>query len=945
MLKLEEINKTYFNHANTINALSDVTLEFRESEFVSILGPSGCGKTTLLNIIGGLDRYTDGDLIINGISTKCFDEKHWDAYRNATVGFVFQSYNLIPHLNVLQNVEIALCLAGVKRKDRKALAIKSLERVGVANEMLKKPMELSGGQMQRVAIARALVNNPKIILADEPTGALDSELGLQVMDLLKEISKERLVVLVTHDSDIAKEFSDRIIRIKDGRVIEDSNPIAPEDVLEQTPSNILSDEQITNSEDDTKSLDEKREREDCCQCVDTKRKNEKKSRNSDNNIAASRFLCEKKFKKQEYKQNKISNRKKKGFNKNEIFNAMGSFFNGSKKKFCNDLKPSSMSFFTSIRLSFNNLWNKKKRTTMTVLAGSIGVIGLGLVLAFATGFNTYIANGEKTIFGMLPVGIYEYNLEYDFVTQMLNNFKNDTNVGDFKDDGKLVIGGDKVGSSVTDDFMNNLSTFVGQNKLTPEFGNYIKNLDKATAEAVNVVYGTQMNMITRAKDNNGVEFYQDVSPSYKNTSALNIVTSVFGENTLEPNGWNQLVGGKKFMEMYYEVLEGHYPVNKNEIVLVIDGNNTVSKTVLQQFGIDIYKRGGDGKVILDTFNMPTIRDDITFSEIIGDSLINNKIKLIANDDYYQKTTPTDPDSYFRKPLNNQSELQTIYNSTDNIELNVVGVLRVKPNARVSAVGCNFCYTPELGEYIKNKASESKVAIKQNELIENDINRTAFDEEMPKDVPIETSIDKFLNNVLAKTSFLKAIGVDSSPKYIKIYPSTYKMREAIENKISAWNTVNDEKIKEVDVAKIYTHNVKSLADLMRSILIGVAAISLVVSVVMLGIITSNSVIERTHEIGILRSLGARKLDIAWVFLSETSILGCGSGLFGIVTIYALCPLISLFIEKNLNIAGFLIFKPLEAFILFSISFLLTIISGVMPAISASRKNVVDAIHVD
>ena len=940
MLKLCDIVKNYTTATTTVQALRGVSLSFREHEFVSILGPSGCGKTTLLNIVGGLDRYTSGDLIIGGVSTQSFDDLHWDAYRNATIGFVFQSYNLIPHLSVLENVELALSLVGEKKKVRRAKAIEALRKVGIEGEMNKRPNQLSGGQMQRVAIARAIVNDPKIILADEPTGALDSELSVQVMDILREISKTRLVIMVTHNDELAKAYSTRICKFRDGQLIEDTNPYDYEVVQDTTPApeewervdeningidlesqNKVTSEECAAAEDilttDTESLDGD---------VGDVHIVESPSDVDYDSLAIQPN--------EEHK--KVSNRKRKKQMKSmradnrEIFDRLGlnSLSKKHKKKDA-AFKPTSMSAGMAFNLSLRNLISKKRRTFLTAFAGSIGIIGLGLVLAISNGFNVFVNDMQTETLAGVPLGVYEYNVEASAIMDLMSNLatsKPGNNA--YPDSDKIIISSDS-GNSTSSSFTNILNAFfksVSKNDLNEGFANYMAKMPTDYYSARSVFYGVQYNLVTMTVDEYGRTAYKNVSQKPKASDVMTIATSILGESGVQPQYWQVLVGDENNMLSSYELIgkNSRYPQNKNELLLCIGQSNEIDMALLEEFGI----------------STAGIEED----NLNADYFINNvSFKLIHNNKYYEHYQ----NGFFGTPTDKQDELKKMYDEAEE-ELKVVGVIRPKKGARASYVSSAICYTPELAEFVVNSAYYSEIAIAQRDLKPTSTRNTVMASQprlTDDDLTSSMSITAMLDKKLEYTSFLKAIGATKAPTYINLYPETYEQKINIGNYIKSWNTWHRGNIGYFDVSEMFIYNLTMVIDLVSIMLIAVASISLVVSTVMIGVITSNSVIERTREIGILRALGARKRDVRNVFIAETSLIGLAGGILGIIMTYILCPIISLIIGAVSGVDNLLHFHPLHAFILVVLSLVLTVISGILPAIGASRKNVVDALRVD
>ena len=925
MLKLTNVTKIYQMGEYQVNALRGISLAFRESEFVSIIGASGCGKSTMLNIIGGLDRYTTGDLIIGDTSTKDFRAEQWDAYRNATIGFVFQNYNLIPHLTVLENVALALSLSGVTKAERNKRAVEALEKVGMGAELKKKPSQLSGGQMQRVAIARALVNNPKIVLADEPTGALDSELSIQVMNVLKEVAQDRLVIMVTHNNELADTYSTRIIKLNDGLVERDSNPYDWDPLEEENLQYVYSDKYLAEHNDVSSD-------------------------------ASSEVAVEK---------SELS-AKDKLLKKLSFLNSLGigGTIKGSKSPF----KATSMKAKTAFQLSLKNLITKKRRTFLTSFAGSIGIISLALVLSMSNGVNVYVDNMQTSILASVPMGIYEYSMDYSVLEKLfgamesaasgeITNPNLNSGVSSFPTDKEVYIddgsnaAADSM-SSMINGLISQVASSIGENAITDEYVQYIKNMDDDWYKAIQNYYGVQMNILSKNLNNEGTAYeYKDVSPKTKVTHAMNIAMQVLGGNGLEPNNWYQLAGGDDFVGEYYDVIGGRYPTAYNEIVMVVDTYNNISITALEQFGVDVYQRNADGSVVKDENDKPVYRQSISF-----DDILSQEFKLIYNNDYYTKGA----DDYFT--INSASE--ELYNKGETLK--VVGILRVKPNSMVSFFGSSFCYTSALGERVLNNASNSDVTIAQKQSIESGSDKVIikgykFNGEPITTIPIDADIDNknassfqiminmmsFMTDGLKGTSFKKSLGIDTNPVYMYIYPSDFNSKQAINDYLDDWNETHteDEIVEYFDISEMFIQTVRSVIDLMTYILVAVASISLIVSCVMISIVTSNSVVERTREIGILRSLGARKKDISRVFDAETAIIGSFSGVLGVGIAYALIPLINLIIGNASGVYSLLNLNPIHAVALVILSLGLTILSGLIPSQSAARKNMVDALRIE
>lgn len=991
MLQLKDVVKDYPTATTTVHALRKVSLNFRESEFVAILGPSGCGKTTMLNIIGGLDRYTSGDLVIGGVSTADFDDEHWDAYRNATIGFVFQSYNLIPHLTVLENVELALSLVGEKKKARRAKAVAALHKVNMHEEIDKKPNQLSGGQMQRVAIARAIVNDPKIILADEPTGALDSELSVQVMDILQELSKNRLVIMVTHNAELAYQYATRICRFKDGQLIEDTNPYDPETEIEgQTAETETVIEKIASEASDEKIVLE----EVTTDNIEKVESVQTSTLSAQNNAINSQNVQNDG---EPDKKKKTSNHKRKvamrnvGEESNAIFDKLGlNSLSKKKKKRDKAFKPTSMSAGMAFGLSLKNLVSKKRRTLLTSFAGAIGIIGLALVLSIYNGFNIYLAKMETEMLSGVPLGVYQYNVSsnamMELMTSMMETQPNDSQTS-YPDSDEIKVSSSssydgamaKMMLSIVKSFMDG----VTKNDITVEFADYMKAMPKEYYTAMNISYGLRYNLVRKTFDANGNVAYKDVSQQPRPLTTTAIATTVLGENGLQAKYWQELAANEEIMMNSYDFIgEGsRFPKNKNEVLLCVNSDNSVNVDLLSAFGIDTYKKDKNGVIVRDEDGKPVKLDT---SNMSYDYFIGQTFKLIDNDSYYVYDEETGKyennvgigkaksdgsegssgfnplsDSESKKLLwsyDDSSESQTLlkqmYDASGE-EIKVVGVIRAKKNAEHAYVSSAICYTSALAESTLESAQNSQLVQRQLALsaASNNKTPTVFDGVRLNDsVDFASSAGSSIAAItgipaLQYTYYMRAIGADRSPYYITVYPNDSDQKTNSGNYISTWQKSGKGNIGYFDMSEMLLVNMRGILDLVSAMLIAVAAISLVVSTVMIGVITSNSVVERTREIGILRAIGARKQDIRNVFIAETSLIGLASGLFGILVTYVLCPLISLVIKAVTGIGSLLHFHPLHALILVCLSLLLTVISGIIPAIMASRKNVVDALRVD
>ncbi|MDF2538492.1 MAG: putative transporter ATP-binding/permease protein [Herbinix sp.] len=798
-LKLTDIMKTYMN-GDIVQALKGVSLEFRENEFVSILGPSGCGKTTLLNIIGGLDRYDSGNLELGGLSTKNFKDADWDAYRNRSIGFVFQSYNLISHQSILQNVEIALTLSGVSTSERRRRAKEALKSVGLENQIKKRPNQLSGGQMQRVAIARALVNNPEIILADEPTGALDSQTSIQVMEILKEISKTRLVIMVTHNGDLANKYSSRIINLLDGEVLSDSNPLF--------------------KDGDNKKQDVIRE---------------------------------------------TINKKK--------------------------LKKTSMSMTTATSLSFKNLMTKKGLTILTSFAGSIGIIGVALVLALSSGLSEYIQTMQSDSLSGVPITINEAPINVD--SNIMMNDITGERTSDFEKftDENILYRYDSAAN-----------TKQHTNVLTQEYLNYVSKIETELPNAVNAVSyskGVDINLLAKGEDT--VVHYQTTADSSGEGYSEGFPGAISKGSGLY---WQEMPDNKNFVLSLYDLIgEGsRLPSGKNEVAIVVDEYNRIDTAFFEQLGIT-----------LDT-------DNYELSDFIGKTIL----KVIPNDSFYTQTN----NGLFTAAA--PSQYNDLYNNADGLELTITGILRVKSTASVSGyLSEGLVYTTALTDYVLDNAQNSSIATAQKK----------SDNDVITNMP-------FTDNK-AKTAKLFSLGANTTTTGISIYPKDNDGKQKITKYLDAYNAGKADKAQIIysDQADMISSLTGTLLDTISYVLIAFAAISLVVSTIMIAIITYVSVIERTKEIGILRSVGARKKDISRLFNAETLIIGFVAGLLGVGITYLLSIPINLLISSLVGINGIASLPILYAGLLILGSMLLTLIAGFIPSRMAAKKDPVEALRTE
>ena len=822
MLELKKITKTYEVGTFKQTALDNVTINFRNNEFVSILGPSGSGKTTLLNIIGGLDRYDSGELIINEMSTKKFKDSDWDTFRNHRVGFVFQSYNLISHQTILSNVELALTLSGVTKEERIKKAKETLEKVGLKEHINKKPNQLSGGQMQRVAIARALVNDPDILLADEPTGALDTSTSKEIMKLLKEIAKEKLVIMVTHNPELAEKYSTRIISIKDGKIINDTNKY------------------------DGKENTEKSEEE----------------------------------------------RKKK-------------------------TKKTSMSFKTALNLSFNNLLTKKGRTILTAFAGSIGIIGIALILSLSNGVDNYIKRVQEDTLTSYPLTIEKATSDMssmmldlanqnkrvehtdnkiysnDLMTSLVESMSNDIKINNLKEFKKYL----EENKEIIDDFVNDVR--------------YTYNLDLQ-------IYSKDTTKITRL---NPSTVFSSFMYSQQDKSSMNNNQYMASQM----NVFRELSENTTLIKNTYDIVAGRLPKSKEEVILIVDNYNEISDYALYAIGLKDQDE-------LTEMTMKIMKgeslDEPKQSIYSYDDILGIEFKLILNTDYYQKQ-----DSIW---INKSTDTEHMKNIIDNgLTLKVVGIVKPNEESSIQTSG-EIGYTTDLTKYVISSIKNTEIAKEQ--------------------------IDSKDINILTNSSFgamstyemsLNNLGIidEENPSSINIYPKDFKSKDEIIRIINEYNEEKEIQEKEdlvisyTDYVGILMNSVTNIVDVISYVLIAFVSISLIVSSIMIGVITYISVLERTKEIGILRAIGARKKDISRVFNAETFIVGLIAGVLGISITSILNIPINIIIENLSGINNVSTLPPIAAIILVIISISLTVIAGLIPSNYASKKDPVVALRTE
>lgn len=912
MLQIQNICKKYVTGDLVQTALDNVSLNLRDNEFVAILGPSGSGKTTMLNIIGGLDRYDSGDLIINGISTKKYKDRDWDSYRNHTIGFVFQSYNLIPHQSVLSNVELALTISGISRSERRRRAKEALEKVGLGNQLHKRPNQMSGGQMQRVAIARALVNNPDILLADEPTGALDSETSVQVMELLKAVAKDRLVVMVTHNPELANEYATRIVRVKDGHIVDDTDPYEIEQKLEEP-------------------------------------------------------------------QHK-------------------------------NMGKASMSILTALSLSFNNLRTKKGRTFLTAFAGSIGIIGIALILSFSNGVNTYITDIQKSTMTSYPISIEAQTIDLTSIMQKGQSSMKDSDVT-HELDGVYSNGTDiEMASSITTSFTKNNLT---------EFKKYMDNPDSEIRKHIRengIVYSYNTKFDVFTYDSEGAFVNTDGSTlkSSSQTSATNMMADMSSDNgmtmmtgsTGKTNNFTELLPGSDSASVSqavtdaYDVLYGNWPSSYDEAVLVMNKNNEISSAVLYQLGIlptseykEIMKRIDAGEeVTMDT-------EKISYEDIC-----NKEYYLLPASDMYVK----DDNGNYKSIVSDNASLKD--KAADGIKLKISGIVRQNDDNDNALINKAVGYTKALTDYLMDYADKSEVVKAQRE--NKDINITngmafspaddaakiadartyltnlgvsdkasmfknmmqmvyADNQQMYTQLmamgeaqqaamldsylenPDDSTLLSIYNSYISTGNYddnMESFGVisEDAPSAINIYVDSFEAKDAVSDCIKKYNegASEDDKISYTDYVGLLMNSVTTIINVITYVLIAFVAVSLIVSSIMIGIITYISVLERTKEIGILRAIGASKRNISQVFNAETFIIGFCSGIIGIaITLLLLIPCNSIIHAVTDSTAVNAALPPVSAVVLIILSMVLTFIGGLIPAKNAAKKDPVTALRTE
>lgn len=799
MLQLQHISKKYTTGEFTQTALDDVNLSFRENEFVAILGPSGSGKTTCLNLIGGLDRYDEGDLLINGTSTRQFKDRDWDAYRNNSVGFVFQNYNLISHMSVIGNVEMGMTLSGIEPAVRRRKAEEVLERVGLKDHMHKKPGQLSGGQMQRVAIARALANDPDIILADEPTGALDTTTSAQIMDLIREIAGDKLVVMVTHNPELAERYADRLVQFRDGKVVSDSNP--PE-------------EEAVSSD---------------------------------------------------YR-----------------------------------LKKTAMNYLTALKLSGRNIATKKWRTALTAFASSIGIIGIALILSLSNGFDRQISKYESGALSNFPVTISRTAANIDFTQPPPGTpGADDVAMPEFPQEAQVYP------------YDPTLNTVLHRNNITEDYLDYLNGIDPKLLDAIAFAREANLNVLKRP---NGAE-----------ASTVDLNKAAFTAYPSKPQG----VSGVSYLEQVYEVLAGEFPTEPTDLVLVVDEYNRIETSTLEALGFDYEASAVD------------------FGELVGSTF-----KLIANDDFYAAKGG----GLFERAA--ASQLNVLYDDPEAVTLTITGIVRKQQDSPMSTMAPGVAYSDELsGQFIaSSQSSEVVIAQERNQAVNvisgqpfsragafSDFAGMNFGPPGMGGGSSGAAVDPA--GATTQQQALFGLGASEQPASISLYPKDFNAKEDLVAYLDAWNVgkESDEQVVYTDLAATVTSLSSGIMNGITIVLIAFASISLFVSLIMIGIITYISVLERTKEIGVLRALGARKKDITRVFNAETFIIGGASGLLGIGIAYLLTIPVNLVLKSMTDLSGVAVLDPLHALLLVVLSVALTMLGGFIPAKFASRKDPVAALR--
>lgn len=939
MLQLRNITKDYQVGDSKVAALKGISLSFRRNEFVSILGASGCGKTTLLNIIGGLDHYTSGDLIIEGISTKDYKDGDWDTYRNHRIGFVFQTYNLIPHQTVLANVELALTLSGVSPKERKARATEALNRVGLGSELNKRPNQLSGGQMQRVAIARALVNNPEILLADEPTGALDTNTSVQIMDLIKEIAGERLVIMVTHNPELAYKYSTRIVELKDGLVVSDSAPYSEEEEREEVLSH--------RAEVQSQQAEAAQEAEE----------------------------------------------------------GVGGQKSAGKAKRLRTKKHSSMSLVTAFFLSGKNLLTKKARTLITAIAGSIGIISVCLVLALSAGFNNYISQTEEDMLSYYPVQVSETSID---LNSAMSSFMNGSmNLELDKVEDKVYINSFlsqlAQGMTTTNDLTDGNKATIDGKEMT--YLEYLEAMPEELYNAIMYSYGVNIstNLFTDVEIGSGSTSEGETTSMHMSleslreyyTYLLTYRADEFSNLTqfvryftdvvsVMPNTDFSAENYGEYVQSQYEVIYGDFPENENQVVLVVGDSNDVIDLTLVQLGfmteeefLDLFISSEDG---VSEDEEPA---SISFDEIVGKEYTLYYNDSVYVDEKYNLPVELTGYNYFYDGYSAASEDEDPVTEEEGTTIEISGILRLKDGLTYGCLSSGLCITESLLQsYIQHNMQSAVVKTLQDainsgspETIASTINSLVCEltfESMFEttqgggsgSIALDKLTPKYNSTSVTASELVRELGGNDTPSGISVYAKDFTTKQEMLDYMSGWNSAVEAartayfeehgtydgydgptEITYSDTVGTLMGMVNTILNAITYVLVAFTAISLVVSTVMIGVITYVSVVERTKEIGILRSIGARKRDIRHVFNAETFIIGLFAGLIGILVAYLLQGIINLILTPLTGISGLAALPIWQAIIMVCVSVALTLVSGLIPASAAAKKDPVIALRTE
>ncbi|MBQ7387307.1 MAG: ATP-binding cassette domain-containing protein [Clostridia bacterium] len=887
MLQLKNIKKDYVTSSETVQALRGIDIAFRDKEFVSVLGPSGCGKTTLLNIIGGLDHYTSGDLIINGKSTKLYRDRDWDVYRNHRVGFIFQSYNLIPHQTVLGNVELALTIAGIGKRERTQRAKRALDRVGLSGQYYKRPNQLSGGQCQRVAIARALVNDPEILLADEPTGALDTVTSVQIMNLIREIAGERLVIMVTHNPELAKEYSTRIISLRDGEVIEDTMPVSDEELLEYERT------------------------------------------------VASLQQSEPKLKKSTGKES------------------------------------AKMSPITALKLSARNLISKKARTVMVGVAGSIGIIGIAMVLAFSAGIKGYVASMQDDMLSGNPITITESTYDLQALTGMMNDRQKEEII---KNPNRVYISSLVEYLAEMDSSMENLAI---ENTITEEYIEYVKNMPSEYYNAMVFDYGFDLN-------NNLYTDFKVSADSEAKSYSVSMLTTMYTEilkgtefkdyadyvGALVPS-FAQLPSSTDYLLTQYDLVgEGsRFATAENEIMLVLNSEDELSDLLLARFGFFTQDEFLElvNKATEDDYDEELYRDSFAYDELLGKTLM-----WYPNDTVFERNEYADLNPMIPKYTYHHSSEE--FSNDGATELKVVGILTPKDTVSFGSLSSGIYYTESFASHVLEENADSEIFEHISSIDESNTTSMALmsyyipytysyvahdgtlKENVSGSVGPSLSTADMMGSMMGqgtafdhadmKERFIRSLGGNALANSVTIYPVSFDDKDFVTGYLDEWNTNNsDNEITYTDTLELVISMINTMIDIVSYALIAFTSISLVVSTVMIGIITYVSVVERIKEIGVIRSLGGRKRDVSNLFIAETFIIGLLSGIIGVGVTYGISAIVNLILKPIISYPNIAALPIGDALLMILLSVALTLISGVIPARSAARKDPVVALRTE